>query len=144
MNAPALTLYYDGKCPFCVAGMDRLRGYDKAGRLAYVDIAQPGFDPAHLDASMAQLNLEIYSLTSDGKVLVGVDSLLAAYTLAGRGWLVWPLRVPLLRSVLSWLYRAFARNRYTISRLLGYKAKPTCEDGVCFHGNPFFKDGNHP
>jgi predicted DCC family thiol-disulfide oxidoreductase YuxK len=140
----ALTLYYDGNCPFCVAGMDRLRAHDRAGKLAYVDIAQPGFDPSHLNASMEQLNLEIYSLTGEGKVLVGVDSLLAAYTLAGRGWLVWPLRVPLLRDVLSWLYRAFARNRYTMSRLLGYKAnKPACEDGVCFHGNPFFKDGNH-
>ena len=142
MNAPKLTLYYDGNCPFCAAGMDRLAQLDKAGKLAYVDIAMPGFDPAHLNASMEQLNLEIYSQTDSGIVLVGVDSLLAAYTLAGRGWLVWPLRVPLLRSVLSFLYRAFARNRYTMSRLLGYKAKRACEDGVCFHGNPFFKDGN--
>ena len=144
MNTPELTLYYDGKCPFCASGMKRLGELDKAGKLAFVDIAIPGFDPAHLNASMAQLNLEIYSQTAAGKVLVGVDSLLAAYTLAGRGWLVWPLRVPVLRSVLASLYRAFARNRYTMSRLLGYKAPPACEDGVCFHGNPFFKDGNQP
>lgn len=142
MNSPELTLYFDGNCPFCAAGMQRLGELDQAGKLAFVDIAQPGFDPAHLNASMKQLNLEVYSQTSAGKVLVGVDSLLAAYTLAGRGWLVWPLRVPALRSVLAYLYRAFARNRYTMSRLLGYKAKPTCEDGVCFHGNPFFKNGD--
>lgn len=144
MNAPALTLYYDGKCPFCANGMRQLAAWDQAGKLAFVDIALAGFDPAHLNASMAELNLEIYSRTAAGKVLVGVDSLLAAYTLAGRGWLVWPLRVPGLRGVLSTLYRWFARNRYTMSRLLGYKAAPTCTDGVCFHGNPFFKDGNHP
>ena len=144
MNTPALTLYYDGKCPFCANGMRQLGTWDKAGKLAFVDISVDGFDPAHLNASMAQLNLEIYSQNAAGKVLVGVDSLLAAYTLAGRGYLVWPLRVPVLRSVLSFLYRAFARNRYAMSRLLGYKAPPTCAEGVCFHGNPFFKDGNRP
>ncbi len=144
MTPAELTLYYDGKCPFCAAGMKRLGELDKAGKLAFVDIALPGFDPAHLNASMDQLNLEIYSLTAEGKALVGVDSLLAAYTLAGKGWRVWPLRVPVLRTILSFLYRAFARNRYTMSRLLGYKARPACEDGVCFHGNPFFKNGNHP
>ena len=144
MNTPELTLYYDGKCPFCASGMQQLGAWDKAGRLAFVDISREGFDPAHLNASMEQLNLEIYSQTAAGKVLVGVDSLLAAYTLAGRSWRVWPLRVPVLRDVLSWMYRLFARNRYTMSRLLGYKAPPACEDGVCFHGNPFFKDGNKP
>ena len=143
MSRPALTLYYDGKCPFCANGMDQLGAWDKAGKLAFVDIFIDGFDPAHLNASMAQLNLEIYSLTAAGEVLIGVDSLLAAYTLAGQGWRVWPLRVPVLRSVLAYLYRAFARNRYTMSRLLGYKAPPACENGVCFHGTPFFNDGNH-
>jgi predicted DCC family thiol-disulfide oxidoreductase YuxK len=144
MNGPALTLYYDGNCPFCLAGMEDLARHDKRHCLAFVDIALPGFDPAHLGAGMAELNLEIYSLTGQGKVLVGVDSLLAAYTLTGRGWLVWPLRVPILRAVLSALYRAFARNRYTMSRLLGYKARPRCESGLCFHGNPFFKNGKQP
>lgn len=145
MNAtPALTLYYDGKCPFCATEMARLRQWDKAGKLAFVDIAQPGFDPAHLNASMQQLNLQMYSQTAAGKVLIGVDSLLAAYTAVGRGSMVWPLRVPLLRAVLSFLYRAFARNRYTLSRALGYKAPPACDAGVCAHGNPFFKDGTTP
>lgn len=143
MNAIALTLYYDGKCPFCANGMRQLGQWDKAGKLAFVDISIDGFDPAHLNASMAELNLEIYSQTAAGEVLIGVDSLLHAYTLAGQGWRVWALRVPVLRFVLSSLYRAFARNRYTMSRLLGYKAPPTCENGVCFHGNPLFKDGNH-
>ena len=114
MSRPALTIYYDGKCPFCANGMDQLGAWDKAGKLAFVDIFIDGFDPAHLNASMAQLNLEIYSLTAAGEVLIGVDSLLAAYTLAGQGWRVWPLRVPVLRSVLAYLYRAFARNRYTM------------------------------
>jgi predicted DCC family thiol-disulfide oxidoreductase YuxK len=140
MTTAALTLYYDGKCPFCSTEMARLRRWDKAGRLAFVDIAQPGFDPTHLGATMEQLNLEMYSQTADGAVFAGTQSILAAYRLVGRGWLVWPLRVPLLRQFLSWLYRLFARNRYRMSRLLGYKLAPQCEEGVCAHRNPYFND----
>ena len=36
----ALTLYYDGRCPFCIAAMRRLRQWDTAGRLAFTDIAE--------------------------------------------------------------------------------------------------------
>lgn len=140
VSGPQLTLYYDGNCAFCAREMGRLSTWDKAGKLAFVDIAQPGFDPAHLGASMEQLNREMYSLTAEGKVLVGVDSILAAYPLVGRGVLVWPLRVPLLRTVLTGMYRQFARHRYTMSRLLGYKL-PECTDGVCGVGNPFLRDG---
>ena len=42
----------------------------------------------------------------------------------------------LLRGLLASLYRAFARNRYKMSALLGYKA-PACGSGVCEIGNPF-------
>lgn len=143
-NVAQLTLYHDGKCPFCASEMARLAAWDKSGRLAFVDISEPGFDPAHLGATMAQLNLEIYSQTAQGKVLIGVDSILAAYPLVGRGVLVWPLRVPLLRGVLARLYRLFARHRYTMSRLLGYKLAPACADGVCRPGNPFLRDRSKP
>ena len=136
----ALTLYYDGNCPFCAREMKRLGGCDRAGRLTFVDISLPGFDPAQLNATMAQLDAQLYSQTGAGAVLIGTDSMLAAYTLVGRGSMVWPLRVPLLRTVLSYLYRLFARHRYAISRLLGYKA--VCADGVCQPLNPFFRDRN--
>lgn len=131
MSAPQLTLYFDGKCPFCRAEMARLRGWDTAGRLAFTDISLPGFDPAILGASMADLNREMFSRRANGAILVGTASILAAYELVGRNWLVWPLRVPVLRSVLSFLYRLFARHRYTMSRLLGYRSAPACTDGVC-------------
>jgi len=51
----ALTLYFDGRCPFCVASMGRLRGWNTAGQLALVDITAAGFDPASLGTSMAAL-----------------------------------------------------------------------------------------
>ena len=137
MNTPSLTLFFDGKCPFCAAEMTRLRAWDKHGRLGFVDMAQYDFDPSMLGVEMAALDRELHSRTAAGKILVGIDSILAAYTLVGKGWIVLPLRVALLRPMLAWLYRGFARNRYRFSRWLGYKAVPPCQDGSCQMRHPF-------
>jgi predicted DCC family thiol-disulfide oxidoreductase YuxK len=140
MTRAALTLYYDGKCPFCRTEMARLGRWDRAGRLAFVDMSVPGFDPSHLGVTMAQMDREMVSQRADGTILSGTESILAAYPLVGRGWVVWPLRVPVLRGLLSWLYRLFARNRYRMSRLLGYQGSPPCVDGVCANRNPYLND----
>lgn len=134
-----LTLYYDGNCPFCLAEMRRLMRWNRAGRLDFVDISTADFDPAPLGVDMAALDRELHSRTADGRLLVGIDSMLAAYTLAGRAWLVLPLRVRILRPLLAGLYRGFARNRYRFSRWMGYKPAGHCEKGVCQPVNPFFR-----
>jgi len=139
MTTPALTLYYDGNCPFCASEMSRLMRWNRDGRLAFIDIAESGFDPAPLGVTMADLDRELHGRTACGKMLVGIDSMLAAYTLAGRGWLVAPLRISWLRPVLAGLYRRFARNRYRFSRWLGYKPVARCKGGACRVGNPFLE-----
>lgn len=127
-----LTLYFDDACPFCRREMARLRRWDRTGRLAFVDIAAPGFDPAPLGASLAAMNTELHGRRADGSMLVGTDAILEAYTMAGRAWLVWPLRVPALRPSLAAAYRSFARNRYRISRWLGIGgARPACDGDRC-------------
>ena len=133
MDAPALTLYYDGHCAICRDEVARLRRWDKAGRLAYADIAAPDFSSAPAGVDLLALNTEMHVLAADGRLLVGIDSLLAVYTLVGRGWMVAPLRVAALRPLFSALYRSFARNRYRLSALLG---APACEDGVCANKHP--------
>lgn len=133
MRDPELILYYDGDCVFCRNETARLRRWDDAGRLAFADIAAPGFIPP-AGVGLPALNTEMHALTADGRLLVGIDSLLAAYTLLGRGWMVAPLHVRVLRPVFSALYRGFARNRYRISALLG---APACADGVCANKHPF-------
>ena len=139
MDKHALTLYFDGRCAFCAAEMRRLGLWDQARRLAFIDVAAPGFDPAPLGVTLADLNRELHALDSGGRLLVGLDSMLAAYTLVGRGWIVLPLRVGWLRPPLAALYRAFARNRYRVSDWLGFRAPPRCADGVCEAVNPFLK-----
>lgn len=131
MSAVQLKLFYDGKCPFCTAEMGRLARWDHGGRLAFVDMAQPDFDCTPLGVDMAALDREVHGRTRDGRILVGIDCIFAAYSLVGRRWLVWPLRVPGLRALLATLYRGFARNRYAFSRWLGYGTAQQCESGVC-------------
>lgn len=137
MNVPELTLFFDGNCPFCAAEMARLRRWNRAGKLAFVDIAEPHFNPAALGVDMTALDRELHAQRPSGEILVGIDSMLVACTLVGKAWLVLPLRVKLLRPLLANLYRKFARNRYRLSRLMGYKTVPRCEDGACKRVNPF-------
>jgi predicted DCC family thiol-disulfide oxidoreductase YuxK len=132
-----LTVYYDGNCPFCAAEMNRLRSWNSAGKLVFVDIAEPEFDPGTLGVAMADLDRELHSRASDGTVLTGIDSMQRAYTLVGRAWMVLPLRVTMLRPLLSYLYLGFARNRYRFSRLMGYAPVRRCDANVCRPGNPF-------
>jgi len=139
MAAPSLTLYFDGRCPFCVSSMARLRGWDTAGRLAFVDIAAPNFDPALLGVTLDALNRELHAAAADGTLLVGIDSMLAAYTLAGQGWRVWLLRIRPLRPMLAALYHGFARRRYRFSRWFGYRLPAACDGATCAIGGPFIK-----
>lgn len=122
MNTPALTLYYDGNCSICRAQMSRLRERDRAGRLAFSDIAAPGFTAQGGGVSMEALGTQIHVRTADGRLLVGIDSLIAIYTALERGWWVAPLRWRALRPLCSAMYRSLARNRYRLS---------ACADGVC-------------
>jgi predicted DCC family thiol-disulfide oxidoreductase YuxK len=127
-----LTLYFDSACPLCRREMNRLRRWDRAGRLAFVDMSAPGFDPAPLGVTLAALNAELHGLRADGAMLVGTDAILEAYTLAGRRWLVWPLRVRLLRPMLASAYRSLARNRYRVSRWIGLEtAHKACNGDNC-------------
>jgi predicted DCC family thiol-disulfide oxidoreductase YuxK len=110
MNTRELTLFYDGNCPFCAAEMARLQHWNSAGKLAFVDIAESHFDPTPLGVDMAALDSELHSQRPTGETLIGIDSMLAAYTLVGKGWLVIPLRIKLLHHLLADLYRKFSRN----------------------------------
>lgn len=137
MNTPELTLFFDGKCPFCAAEVTQLRKWNTAGKLGFIDISEANFDPAPLGVDMAALDRELHSQLTSGEILVGIDSMLATYTLIGKSWMVAPLRIKLLRPLMVALYRKFAQNRHRLSRLMGYKTFPSCEEGVCNSVNPF-------
>ncbi|HEY9025469.1 MAG TPA: DUF393 domain-containing protein [Burkholderiaceae bacterium] len=111
-----LTLFYDASCPVCSLEMDHLRERDRRGRLAFVDIAAPGFDAAVHGTTLAAMNAEIHAKRPDGSMLRGVEVLRLAYDAVGLGWVMQASGWPLLRPLADAGYRLFARHRMPISR----------------------------
>lgn len=111
-------LLYDGACPVCrreVLWLHRRR----PDAIEAVDIAAPGFDAAFYGLTADEVDAALYGVQPDGSITVGMDSLREGYRLAGLGWLIawtgwWPAR-----PAFDAFYRAFARNRMRIGRLLG-------------------------
>jgi len=85
-----LTLFYDAACPVCALEMDHLRERNREGRLVFVNIAAPGFDPAPYGVSCADMDAEIHGLCADGTMLRGVEVLRLAYDAADLGWVLRP------------------------------------------------------
>jgi uncharacterized protein YbjT (DUF2867 family) len=124
-----LTLLYDGACPICAYEMRRLHGLDRARRLAYCDIAAPGFDAGRYGATLDAMMGRMHAVTADGRLLVGMDAIRAAYGAVGLGWVLAPTRLPWLRRLADRAYLWFATNRYAISRWLGMRCDGACNLG---------------
>jgi predicted DCC family thiol-disulfide oxidoreductase YuxK len=140
-----LTLLYDAGCAVCALEMDHLRSLSRDGRLVFVDISEPGFDPAPFGATLGELNAEIHAVTAGGELLRGIGVLRLAYEAAGIGWVLRPTGWAPLRPLFDRAYRVFARNRRVISAvaaplingLRGHRARQMaqrmrdCKNGAC-------------
>lgn len=101
-------LFYDGRCSLCAREMAFLRKH-KSNRLVLTDIH-------HLlqmnEAEREIFLLELHLLQPDGTWLRGVDATVAAWSFTAFGFLVRPLRWPLVAPLVDKLYRRWAQNRY--------------------------------
>jgi predicted DCC family thiol-disulfide oxidoreductase YuxK len=111
-----LTLLYDATCPVCSLEMDHLRERDGAHRLAFVDIAEPGFDAAAYGCSLAELNAQIHAVRPDGSHLIGLAALREAYAAVDLAWVLKATALAPLRPLADAGYALFARHRQPISR----------------------------
>ena len=111
-----LTLLYDANCAVCALEMDHLRSLNAEGRLQFVDISAPGFDPAPYGVTLAAMDAEIHARRADGEVIRGVQVLRLAYEAVGLGWVLRPTAWAPLRGLSAVGYRLFARHRRRISR----------------------------
>lgn len=105
-----LTLYFDGSCPLCMREMIFLRARDKRWRLRLVDVSAPDFDN-DTGVPVATLMGRMHARCADGTLVDGVAVFRLAYEAVGLGWIVGPLRWPVLVPVLDRLYMLVARNR---------------------------------
>jgi predicted DCC family thiol-disulfide oxidoreductase YuxK len=141
-NNYPLTLLYDAACPVCSLEMDHLRERNVEGRLLFIDISAPDFNPAPYGVTLADMNAEIHGLRPDGSMLRGVQVLRLAYAAVGLGWVLSPTGWAPLLPLFDVGYRVFARHRQTISRFSGpliqavrarrmAKRMQACSSGVC-------------
>ena len=114
----ALTIFYDGGCPLCVAEMRHLQKLDSAGNIAFENIYETGFSERFPQINKQQADRILHGQTGDGVMLFGLDVTYRAWVLVGKRKWVAILRWPLIKWFADISYLFFARYRYTISRLL--------------------------
>lgn len=125
----ALTIFYDSLCPLCAQEMRALKRRDLKGRLLLEDIWQPGFADRFPSIDPVAANQVLHALDEKGNLLLGLDVTARAWSLVGvKRYRL--LRWPLIKPLADWCYRFFARNRYSISRVLTGRAR--CESGQCY------------
>ncbi|WP_137937988.1 DUF393 domain-containing protein [Chitinivorax sp. B] len=124
---PALTLLYDSNCNLCRTEMTRICKWDRHNAVRLVDIHAPHFNATQFGTTQAALLARVHGVAPDGQLLIGMQTVRAAYCAVGMGWLLnwtgyWPVR-PLIDGLYDWI----ARNRYRLSSILRYH----CDSDQC-------------
>jgi len=116
-DQPRITLLIDGLCPLCAREARFLQRLDKGrGRLAFMDIAAPGFDPSPLGLTHDEVIGSIHGVLPDGSIVTGTEVFRRAYRAVGWGWLWAPTGWPILKPIFDRLYRLFAKIRPRLSK----------------------------
>ena len=128
-----LEVFYDGSCSVCAAEMNVYRLKRHGGRLVFVDISAPDFNPAAHGFTLAEFMYQMHAIDRKGRV----------YREAEAFWAIWQALPPsTLYGILGALvtlpgvnllarlaYRIFARIRKYLP-----KRQDACADGVCRRG----------
>ncbi|MEM9629387.1 MAG: DUF393 domain-containing protein [Pseudomonadota bacterium] len=113
------TILYNGACPVCRREIDHYRHLDQRDdqALAFDDIskASPALDQLGLSQDAAKRRLHV--LDADGQLLVGVPAFAAIWDRLPRyRWLSKIVRLPVLRSLLPWIYEVIAFGLYHVDK----------------------------
>lgn len=125
MTGPALTIWYNTRCPVCSAGIrfqkSRLATAMKAGRIIFRDInLEPDALRAY-GASLEDIRRRLHAVDGGGSLLVGADVAVAVWReTPGHGWLARLLGHPILLPVTRFAYDSFATLLYRWNRNRGY------------------------
>lgn len=114
------TLYYDGKCAQCSAEM-RLLTRLKNQSLSLIDIHELTPDSPIFSIPKNNLLSVLHLQTEQGIWLKGLDANVRAWRHTYFGWLMMPLRWPVLKKIADLIYYRWAQNR---ACRLGYAEKP--------------------
>jgi predicted DCC family thiol-disulfide oxidoreductase YuxK len=99
MTRPALTIWYNTKCPVCDAGIDRQRNkLVSAVKAATIEFRDINVEPQALAAfgvDVDDVRRRLHAVDERGRLIVGADVALAAWRRTpGEGWLAAILGAP--------------------------------------------------
>ncbi|ESY49921.1 thiol-disulfide oxidoreductase DCC family protein [Mesorhizobium sp. RSR380A] len=124
MSKPALTVWYNTRCPVCDGGITRqkrrLIEAIKAGRIEFRDINLELAALSGYSASLEDIRRRLHATDAEGRLLVGADVAVAVWRATpGDGWLATlfgnPVALPLTRLA----YDRFADLLYAWNRRKG-------------------------
>jgi predicted DCC family thiol-disulfide oxidoreductase YuxK len=124
MISPALTVWYNTRCPVCNAGIDhqrnKLLAAMRAGTIAFRDINLAPDALARYGASLEDVRRRLHATDAAGQLLVGADVAIAVWRLTpGESWLAALAGNPLTRPVTRFVYDRFADLLYAWNRRKG-------------------------
>jgi len=110
-----LQVFYDGGCSVCSTEMKAYRNREYGGRLIFININAPGFDPAPFGITREAFMCELHAIDREGRIYRGVDALRAiwqAYPASTRYMLLGGLvALPGINFIARLFYKGFARIR---------------------------------
>ena len=109
-----VTVYFDGKCGLC---SKEIRYYQKmahAGLFNWCDIAHDPSPLVPLGVSQADALRWLHARDRDGKMHIGVDAFVQIWQQLHIGWrfLAILAGLPIIHTMLGWLYQRFAAYRF--------------------------------
>ena len=121
---PALTVWYNMKCPVCDAGIRhrkmRLIEAVKAGRIAFRDINLEPDALAAYGAALDDVRRRLHATGADGRLLVGADVAVAIWRATpGEGWLAALFGNRMLLPLTRFAYDRFADLLFAWNRRKG-------------------------
>ena len=128
-----VTVFYDGSCILCSREIDLYRRKNHEGRLEFVDISAPGFDPAAYGKTREEFMDQLHVRDAEGRFFVGVDAFPAI-------WRALPdAAYRLLADVATFpgVHLAATLGYLVFSRLRPYlpKRRGGCPEGTCNIGH---------
>ncbi len=113
-----LTIFYDGLCPLCNCEINYLKAHNANASISFVDINEACQLALYPRINYADAQATLHAIDDDGKLLLGLDANVAAWSRVGKMQGLKILRWPLIRCVADYCYRVFAKHRTTIAQLL--------------------------
>ena len=124
-----LTVLYDGACGLCRTSVQRVRPYDRSGKIEFIDLNDASVAARFPQVDRREAMRWMQAVDSRGTVSSGVDAWARiGQLLPGWRYAAWLLLVPGIHFFAQYGYAFIARNRYRWN-------KERCEDGSCaVHG----------